>query len=596
MRTDKGVIGIQRSRRKRIIGLNKSNSLKNNVLGRNENGSKGNLDECVFSFKNDARKTKSDVEIRVVNKNWKFKRCKPKRKKCRSTNSGFRLPLKPKGIYTTDDFIPSSKKLNINVSNKKHSNSDRGRTNTNRYSSPCMNKSFSKLEGNSLIKLFGEEESMRRRSKIPAVTPCNSTGLQLLLSSDSSGPSSEDDLSMNEGEKSLNLSVPSVKSSSSDGELSSIFSLDSVNTLDKRSGINFDTNNRASASDTSLSKGKSHFNKKYNVSYINSKSANVNTFLHRIQLEKRHVEVKYTNVDSVVRSLSSSGKSNIFNRKQLASSSKTVGSKKEITHRSKRKPKRSYKSLVSHSKESLKKVKLKKKAGNEQQNQKKKKKLSENHKGVLCDKWFGLHPSTASATGEFTNKEFLEDKKPQSIGLREERVSRLKQKSATSLLRDLFAQRRSKQLVELECSILGFPRSILEKVVHFDLEFVGCATKEMYLIVQSLLQSGADPGKCNADGLSALFMALHYKQSLPIIHVLLEKDADINQRNILQGYEVSPLDLALKMGNPDTVQILLEKGALPSYSGKKVCKVKLSTFSRVNGFLDLAHEVLQDVL
>jgi len=381
---------------------------------------------------------------------------------------------------------------------------------------------------------------------------------------------------MNEGEKHLHLSVPSVISSSSDAELSSIFSIDSVNTSDKRSGKNFDPNNRSSFSDLLQSKIKSHSNHMCNVPYVNSaKSSNLNYFLPKAQLEKRHVEVKHmTNVNSVVRSPSPSRssvnpKSNIFNPKQLASSSKSVGSKAVITLRSRRKLKRSFKSLIPHSKESLKNVKFKKK-----------KKLSEIPKGVLCDEGvFGV-----------------QDEKSQKIGLREERLSRLKQKSATTLLRDLFAQRRSKQLVELECTILGFPRSILEKVVHFDLEFVGCATKEMYLIVKSLLQSGADPGKCNADGLSALFMALHYERSLPIIHVLLEKGADINQLNILQGYEVSPLDLALKMGNPDTVKILLQKGALPSYSGKKVCKVKLSSFSRVNGFVDLALEVLQDVM
>merc|ERR1712060_613103 len=113
----------------------------------------------------------------------------------------------------------------------------------------------------------------------------------------------------------------------------------------------------------------------------------------------------------------------------------------------------------------------------------------------------------------------------------------------------------------------------------FKLQYVACATKQLYLLVADLLTSGADPTKRDADGLSAIFMALHYRFSFPLVDLLLQKGSDVEQEWIFDGYEISVMDVALKMGERDTVSLLLRSNALPSYSGKKLCGVKLVSFA-----------------
>jgi ankyrin repeat protein len=107
------------------------------------------------------------------------------------------------------------------------------------------------------------------------------------------------------------------------------------------------------------------------------------------------------------------------------------------------------------------------------------------------------------------------------------------------------------------------------------------AEKGLYKEVQKQINAGSNPNAVNAEGYSALMLAirgpirhreLYRGNKIKTIKILLEKDANINYKND----ESSPLFFAIQYGELDIVKLLLtypeiDKTAALMYSIKELC-------------------------
>lgn len=77
------------------------------------------------------------------------------------------------------------------------------------------------------------------------------------------------------------------------------------------------------------------------------------------------------------------------------------------------------------------------------------------------------------------------------------------------------------------------------------------------MLTATLLESGADPDARNAEGVSALGLALG-NDALGMVKLLIDRGADVN---LPVQDEVSPLALALERDQPQVVRLLVDAGA-----------------------------------
>ena len=95
------------------------------------------------------------------------------------------------------------------------------------------------------------------------------------------------------------------------------------------------------------------------------------------------------------------------------------------------------------------------------------------------------------------------------------------------------------------------------------------------VMIEFLLNNGADPNLKNNDGWTSLHFAVTYlakDNRLAIVELLLRNGADPNVKNSF-GY--TPLDLASKHSPLEVVKFLIENGAVPVNNETKIIKLEL---------------------
>lgn len=130
--------------------------------------------------------------------------------------------------------------------------------------------------------------------------------------------------------------------------------------------------------------------------------------------------------------------------------------------------------------------------------------------------------------------------------------------TASSLLLDLFLGKKPQAFLRLAVK-LGLPqpepRLVLKPMVpHTD------TPVHLMAVAQYLLQRGADPDRCDTDGMFPAFAALHFPDAAALLHVLLQAGADAH---IMWG-RYSLLDAAVLLGRSAALPILLDRNVLPT--------------------------------
>ncbi|UKZ61704.1 uncharacterized protein TrAtP1_002961 [Trichoderma atroviride] len=96
---------------------------------------------------------------------------------------------------------------------------------------------------------------------------------------------------------------------------------------------------------------------------------------------------------------------------------------------------------------------------------------------------------------------------------------------------------------------------------------LGAVTGENEDILLKLLRKGANVNDADEDGYSALHLAIN-NQNQRIVHALLDSKADIDA--VVSGRNYTPLHIAVRQGQIEIVQILLNRGTntrIPNFRG-----------------------------
>jgi len=141
------------------------------------------------------------------------------------------------------------------------------------------------------------------------------------------------------------------------------------------------------------------------------------------------------------------------------------------------------------------------------------------------------------------------------------------------------------------------------------LRAVGHIDAAMEAMCLQLLRLGADPLWLNEDGVSAIYIAMHYADSLRVIAAMIEHaqrggDAecdtdtfeDLNQTYIFAHCgTLSLLDVALRVGDAKTVKLLLRNALMPTeHSATRAPTVQLLTFAQRHKFAAMAQRALSE--
>eukprot|EP00466_Bigelowiella_natans_P013477 jgi/Bigna1/76114/fgenesh1_pg.39_\ len=123
--------------------------------------------------------------------------------------------------------------------------------------------------------------------------------------------------------------------------------------------------------------------------------------------------------------------------------------------------------------------------------------------------------------------------------------------------------------------------------------FLAKATKQLSMTLNHLLAVSADPNKRNEDGLSALYLAIHYRNGENLLRDMLEKGAKSNVR----VFGKSLLERSMTLGSSGCAKLLLENGALPQQEASAGHSLpRLVDFAATYDFLPQAQEKLRKKL
>ena len=194
--------------------------------------------------------------------------------------------------------------------------------------------------------------------------------------------------------------------------------------------------------------------------------------------------------------------------------------------------------------------------------------------------------------------------------IRTQRIHRLNRKSNTDLLMDvLFREdlRECHQMKEIqkEMKFRKSKSSKLSKTITFNdlngLQSVGRMDSTMEKTCLFLLKLGADPLWLNQDGVSPIYIAMHYTNSYAVISVMIRGSviadpSELNQTYVFAKHgTLSLLDIALRIGEVKTVRLCLENDMMPTlHSRHHAPTVQLLSFCTKNRMLKLGTRVLKE--
>ena len=191
--------------------------------------------------------------------------------------------------------------------------------------------------------------------------------------------------------------------------------------------------------------------------------------------------------------------------------------------------------------------------------------------------------------------------------IREQRIHRLNRKSNAQLLIDYLLNINSNQLSHVIKLVLKTENNmnlIGDKISVKDLQgikYVGKITPNMYKVIEYLVSSGADINTLNIDGLSPIYIVMHYKNNYKTIKMMLKHSDDIpelNQTYHFDDIKISLLDIGLRLCSKQVNKLLLNHSLLPTtYSSVDIKpNITLMRYAETHNILKQAKEVLLDEL
>jgi len=210
-------------------------------------------------------------------------------------------------------------------------------------------------------------------------------------------------------------------------------------------------------------------------------------------------------------------------------------------------------------------------------------------------------PKVLSRRDQMTSANFMET----PVGsIRTQRIHRLTRKSNTDLLMEVLLREDLSdciQIRELDCK---WKRSARPKITFDDLSglrSVGrmdSATEKTCLF---LLKLGADPLWLNQDGVSPIFVAMHYSNSFGVLSVMIRASviadpSELNQTYVFAKHgTLSLLDIALRIGEAKTVRLCLENDMMATpHSVQQPPTVQLLSFCKKHRMTTLCARVLRE--
>jgi len=206
--------------------------------------------------------------------------------------------------------------------------------------------------------------------------------------------------------------------------------------------------------------------------------------------------------------------------------------------------------------------------------------------------------------------------------IRSQRIHRLSRKSNTDLLFDVLlradkgdcpqlnhikqqidTQAHSKRIKQQKKKKAATNHQKLSVQQLNGLRAVGTMDSFSERLCLHLLRLGADALHLNSDGMSAIYIAMHYQQSYSVVATMIDATAlefydELNQTYVFAEHgTMSLMDIALRMGDTKTVQLLLEHNLMPTrHSIEYEPKVELSAFCRQHRMNKSAARVLREQL
>eukprot|EP01083_Nonionella_stella_P046649 124876_1 len=201
---------------------------------------------------------------------------------------------------------------------------------------------------------------------------------------------------------------------------------------------------------------------------------------------------------------------------------------------------------------------------------------------------------------------------PIAASLRTQRIHRLTRKSNTDVLFDVLLRETDecnelkaiKQEMKLNTSKKR--KKAERKLIFKDINGLKCVGRMdgvMEKLCLYLLTLGADPLLLNSDGVSAIYIAMHYKNNYKVVSAMISKCVMSNYEELNQTYifaahgTMSLLDIALRVGEVKTVKLLLENDLMPTrHSVDYEPKVELISFCKQHRMMKLGQRVLKEQL